>query len=179
MVLNCTSHSVVLHNDPQWRTLSKEHSYKMGEGCSSHRRFSLLFLPFTISEGSGDVSIGAKRVRQVFLTDLKGMEFGIRCVLWSARLWVFTSVAIWLVGSFLSHFSRQQTQDIHFCILHKVPSQYLRSYLSRSKETVFWYHKNICIKYWFIQTFLFYLLHNFCIKGIFKWNIFQSCQVNK
>lgn len=45
------SHRVVLHNDPQWRTLSKEQGYKMGEGCSSLRRFILLFLPFTTSEG--------------------------------------------------------------------------------------------------------------------------------
>lgn len=70
------SHCVVLHNDPQWRTLSKEHGYKMGEGCSSRRRFILLFLPFTTSEGSrGSLDLN-KEVRRI----LHGLKRdGVRC----------------------------------------------------------------------------------------------------
>lgn len=54
------SRGVVLYNDPQWRTLSDEHSYKRGEGCSSLLKCILLFLPFTTSVGilgSFDLSI--------------------------------------------------------------------------------------------------------------------------
>lgn len=50
------SHAVVLHNDPQWRTLSKEHGYKMGgEGGSSHRTRSPRSALHSIPGRPGDV----------------------------------------------------------------------------------------------------------------------------
>lgn len=72
------SHHVVLHNDPQWRTLSKEHGYKMGEGCSSLGRFILLSVPFATSEGiPGSLDL-CQEVREVLPVNLKGTE----CVVW-------------------------------------------------------------------------------------------------
>lgn len=78
---------VVLYNDPQWRTLSEEHSYKMGEGCSSLWRFILLFLPFTTSEGIlGSFDLSKKE--RGCLQELKGdsMQLGIKSVLQKAQL---------------------------------------------------------------------------------------------
>lgn len=71
------SYCVVLHNDPQWRTLSKEHGNKMGEGCSSPWRFFLLSLSLTASQsilGSFDHS-GKERNQSKCSHETDGMKF--------------------------------------------------------------------------------------------------------
>lgn len=68
------SHCVVLHNDPQWRTLPKEHGCKMGEGCSSLGRYTLLFLPFSTFEGilgSFNLSEEVTEISRKILQELK------------------------------------------------------------------------------------------------------------
>lgn len=73
------SHCVVLHNDPQWRTLSKEQGYKVGEGCFSLWRF-ILSLPFTTSEGILGSFYLSKEMRDTtaLTRSLKRKEYTVR-----------------------------------------------------------------------------------------------------
>lgn len=72
------SHCVVLHNDPQWRTLSKEHGYKMGGGLQlTLEIYSPLSALHNIRGHPGSLDL-SKGVREVLHVNLKGMECVVR-----------------------------------------------------------------------------------------------------